>query len=68
MKKIYYRDWDEIPIILTVAQCALVMQVSERTITDWAIAGKLKASKIGGYWRITKDDLKMLFERRLTNV
>lgn len=69
MKKVYYRDWDEMPVILTIAQCAMVLQVAERTVTDWAISGKLPAHKVGGKnWRVAKEDLKNLFERSTANV
>ena len=70
MKKTpYYRDWDEMPVLLTIDQCAVILQVAYQTAFRWVANGALPATKIGNKnWFVAKKDLKELFERRTDNV
>ena len=65
MKKTpYYRDWDEMPVLLTIDQCAVILQVAYQTAFRWVASGALPATKIGSKnWFVAKKDLKELFER-----
>lgn len=44
--------------ILTVAQAAKRLQVSERTLCDWLRTGKIPGRKIGKVWRMSEDALE----------
>jgi excisionase family DNA binding protein len=44
--------------ILTVAQTAKRLQVTEKTLCDWLRAGKVPGRKIGRVWRISEDALE----------
>ena len=46
-------DLDALPAILTPAEAALLLRVSETTVKDWARAGELPgAFKLGKEWRV----------------
>ena len=58
-KPTYYKDWDELPIVLTLSDCAVVLNKTYHTVQKWAKAGKLPAKQIGdGEWIITKKNLR----------
>jgi excisionase family DNA binding protein len=42
----------------TVEQVAKLLQVSERSIYNWILSGKLAAFKFGDNWRITPANLE----------
>jgi excisionase family DNA binding protein len=46
--------------LLTTAQAAEYLQLSERTIRQWIKDKKLPASKYGKAWRIKKADIDKL--------
>lgn len=43
---------------LTVSEVAEILNLSERTIQRKLRSGELSGAKVGGYWRISKADLK----------
>ena len=43
--------------LYTTAEVAKILQVTQRTIYEYIYSGKLKAVKIGQYWRITEENL-----------
>ena len=43
--------------ILTVAQAATSLQVSDKTVLKWIKSGKLVASQFGRIYRITRSDI-----------
>ena len=53
-----YTDLGQLPAILTPAEAAVVLRVSETTAKDWARRGDLPgAFKLGKEWRIERDAL-----------
>ena len=48
--------------LLSVKEVAEILRVSTQTIILWIKAGKLKAVKPGGAWRIRRSDLEELVE------
>lgn len=48
---------DPQPSILTVAEVALYLRVSETTVWRWCSGGKLPAFRIGRSWRVRRHDL-----------
>ena len=61
-KQIYYRDWDELPVILTMSQCAIILDITCDTARRWASEGKLPAVKIADEWRAEKTQIRKMFE------
>ncbi|MDD3112388.1 MAG: helix-turn-helix domain-containing protein [Aliarcobacter sp.] len=49
---------DEELIFYTTEEVAEMLKTSTRNITAWIREGKLKAVKIGKFYRVTKKDLK----------
>lgn len=45
------------PAILTVAEVARYLRVSETTVWRWCTSGKLPAFRIGRSWRVRRTDL-----------
>ena len=56
-----YRNWETMPVVLTVAECAAVLRVSNDTVLRKIKCGELEATKIMGHWRIAKEHLKKQF-------
>lgn len=51
-------DLDQLPAILTPAEAARLLRVSETTVKDWARAGDLPgAFKLGKEWRVEREAL-----------
>jgi excisionase family DNA binding protein len=51
-------DLASVPAILTPAEAAALLRVSENTVKDWARAGDLPgAFKLGKVWRVERDAL-----------
>lgn len=44
--------------ILTIAEIAETLRVSNRTVRNWIDSGKLKAFKFGLQYRINKEDFE----------
>ncbi len=66
-KPMYYRDWDEMPAVLDLADCAVILKITYETAQKWAKKGKLPATKIGGTeWRVEKTALRKMFEGAAT--
>jgi excisionase family DNA binding protein len=50
--------------MLTTAQVAEKLQVTQKTVVGWIQAGKLTAYKLGRLWRIRENDLEAFLEER----
>ena len=48
--------------LLTPAQVAERLQITERTVYGWLRRGTLPALKLGRLWRIRQDDLEAFLE------
>lgn len=44
--------------LYNVKQVALLFGITERTVMNYIKDGRLKAAKIGGKWRFTKEELE----------
>lgn len=60
------RVWGEIITepLLTVAQVAAILQIREKLVRNHIKEKRLKAVKIGKYWRIKSEDLSDFIEGR----
>lgn len=56
-----YRNWELMPVVLTVSECAAVLRVSDDTVLRKIKSGELEATKIMGHWRIAKEHLMKKF-------
>lgn len=62
-KKItYIRDWDELPILLTIDECAAVLSCTYESVRLLVKSGKIPGVKIGKGWRVEKSALRKMFE------
>lgn len=61
--KKFYRSWEELPIMLTIGQCALLFNKNYDTIRSWIAKGILPATQFGKEYRIAKEDIKAMVER-----
>jgi PTS system nitrogen regulatory IIA component len=52
--------------ILTLAEVAKYLKVSERTVYEWAQKGEIPAGKIGTVWRFKKSELEEWVDERLS--
>ena len=52
-----YVNWEQIPVILNVAQICILLQISDRTARNLLQNQKIKGKNIGGKWLVTKDSL-----------
>ena len=48
--------------VYTVQEVADIMSVTRITVYSWIKAGKLKAKKIGKYYRITEENLRAFID------
>jgi excisionase family DNA binding protein len=48
--------------LYTIAEVAQYLGMSKDTITTWVKAGRLKASRIGRFWRIRPRDLEAFLD------
>lgn len=53
-------DPSELPQVLTVAEVATYLRVSQTTIWRWCGSGKLPAFRLGRSWRVRRTDLERL--------
>jgi excisionase family DNA binding protein len=53
----------DFPSILTVAEVARYLRVSETTVWRWCTSGKLPAFRVGRGWRVRRGDLNILISR-----
>lgn len=65
--KKFYRDWDELPLLLTLGQCAMLFGRSYETIRLWVKDGTLPAAKFGSIYMVDKADVRALFDRGTNN-
>lgn len=57
-----WMEWSDMPLLLTTKDAAKVLRVHTSTISHWCRRGKLPASKIGGSWRIKREDVLALLD------
>ena len=49
--------------IYSLKEVEEILQVTQRTLYNYIKEGKLKATKIGKYWRVGHEDLKEFIEK-----
>ena len=61
--KLVTRSWSELPVLLTVGECAVVLRCDYESARKLVQAKKIPASKICGKWKIEKEKLQSFIER-----
>ena len=51
--------------LLTTAEVASYLKLSQRTAWRWCKSGRLPAYKVGHQWRVARQDLEAFVEHRL---
>lgn len=49
--------------LLTVQEVAKILKVTTRTVYNLIARGELKATKVGGQYRISRESIDSIFER-----
>ena len=57
-----YTEYEKVPVLMTIQQAAVLLQLSERTVLNLVNNGEIEAIKIGNQWRISKDNLLKMGE------
>lgn len=52
-----YTEYEKVPVLMTIQQAAVLLQLSERTVLNLITSNQIDAIKIGNQWRIPKDKL-----------
>lgn len=52
-----YTEYEKVPVLMTIQQAAILLQMSDRTVLNLIANGEIEAIKIGNQWRIPKDKL-----------
>lgn len=66
-KRQVYRNWDELPLFLTLGQCAILFNVHYDTIRTRVAKGELPAEKFGKSYRVPKEALIAKFKGGVPN-
>lgn len=53
----YIYNWDEVPLILDIPSLMQLLGCSREKVRLECESGRLPAFKVGGMWRVRKDDL-----------
>ena len=53
--------------ILTIKEVAERLQVSERTVSDWAQKGEIPCGKLGNSWRFKRSDIDRWLDKKLSS-
>lgn len=49
---------------LTIGQVANIFQVKDYTVREWCKSGEIRATKIGGQWRIRQSDMEAYVNKK----
>ena len=48
--------------VYTLDEVADILQITRRTIYTWIKEGRIKAFKVGRYWRVRREELDRILE------
>ena len=54
--------------LLTSRELADMLQIKETTIREWARIGKIRAVRVGRYWRFRLQDVEDWLQKQETNL
>ncbi len=61
-KVTYFRDWEQMPLALTVSEVAVIMRISEQSVRKHAREQTIPANKTGKSWLFDKSVIQKLVE------
>lgn len=64
-KIVYYRDWEQMPLVLTPEEVALVLSLNVQTVRKYARDNTIPAIKVGKCHRFNRDVIRNLVENGL---
>lgn len=59
-----YTDWARVPVLMTLGQAAMCLQLTPEALRRLCKAGEIPAAQYGKEWRICKDDLRAMIDRK----
>ena len=57
----------EIKKFYSLEEIADMLQVTKRTLYNYIYSGKLRATKVGKYWRVSPESLQTFLDGQTTN-
>lgn len=58
-----YTEYEKVPVLMTIQQAAVLLQLTERTVLNLINSKDIEATKFGKEWRIPKESLLSTKER-----
>ena len=52
-----FTEYEKVPVLMTIQQAAVLLQMSDRTVLNLINSNKIEAIRVGNQWRIPKDKL-----------
>lgn len=65
-KSIYYRNWEQMPVVLRPDEVAVLLGENVQTIRKFAREGTIPGAKIGKKWYFERDTVKKIIEGSFT--
>lgn len=62
LKKPAVKNWEDLPLILTADETAMLLKCSINTVLKFCRSGKIRACKPEGFWIISRDMLRQYIE------
>ena len=60
----YVRQWSKLPLVLNAKEAAAIVGVTPYTMGQYLMRGKVPGVRIGGSWKISRDELRSYLEGR----
>lgn len=61
MRQKAYLSWDEVPVLISLEQAAVLLGVGVDAVRKYCVANELPATRIGKVWHIDKQKLMERF-------
>lgn len=60
----YVRQWSKLPLVMNAKEAAAIVGVTPYTMGKYLTRGKIPGVRIGGSWKISRDELRSYLEGR----
>lgn len=58
-------NWDTLPLFLSVEDLAMLLNMCRQTVVKSIERGEIPAHKFGSQYRVSKNELQKIFERKV---
>lgn len=58
----FITNWNEVPLVVDLAYVSRLLGISNKYARQLVVSGKIAGFKVGKYWRIKKETLKIYVE------